>query len=190
MKPLSLCLAACMTLLAILLPGCGEADQRLVTQVKVVGPRWVDLHERMAQNGHHLEVAEARFEKDFKEIEGQLPSIPDSLQDKEYKRSLKSYKRLLSQEDSLFGVFGEKNELLTTSITQFNEWEQQVMDGTVTGDEGMKKLEDYRALQEALSQEADAQHALLEKLFQQHNSIIRFLADLAQYHHNLDLKLE
>lgn len=180
-----------LPLLALIaLTGCKEPDIKLVNKVKGFEPKWATLNEKMSYLDRNLEQAEKRFEQDFKEIEGALDGIADSLKGRNYRKMLDDYTTIITDRDTMRTLWTSNKEAYTKEVDVFNEWEKTVMDGDVEADEGLKRLDTFKKFQKRLETQADSMTTALEGMYDKHNKILRELSRMMEIFTNYDIKMQ
>lgn len=179
-----------LLLLILFLSGCREADIRLINKVKTFGPQWSTLNEKVNYFERNVEEAEEKLETDYKQLEGLMDQIPDSLRGREYRTMLKEYDFIIVLRDSVRQIFDAAKEEYRSNRSEFNDWEQQVMAGEVDLETGLSKLENYKETHQRLDSTVDHITQDLEQVFGTHNRVLRKLSEYMDIHSNYDIKMQ
>lgn len=181
-------LGVCAMLL-LLVSGCKEADIRLLNNVKTFSSQWSILHEKITFFSRNISLAEDRLETDYKQIEGLMDQIPDSLRGSEYRQMLKDYEQSIDLRDSLRKIFDKSRGEYKDNRAGYTDFEHKVSDGTIQKKEGFEKLDGYKSSYARLDSTLDHITNDLEGVFGTHNRVLRKLSDYMAIHSNYDIKM-
>lgn len=168
---------------------CKEADVRLVNKVKTFDPKWSTLNEQFTWLDRNLSLLEKRFEQDFKEVEGMLTAIPDSLRGRKYRTMLKDYEGIIQSRDTSRLIYTDVKSSYVKAVNKFNDWEIKVSAGDIETEQGYKDLEVYQQQYTGMETITDSLKGVLTTLAASHNKILRELSELMEIYTNYDIQL-
>ncbi|RMG16147.1 MAG: hypothetical protein D6730_25480 [Bacteroidetes bacterium] len=172
-------------LFTLLIWGCGASDLSFINEVKRFEPHWMSLSEKSAKIQHNLSITRRRYPKDMDAI---APMIRKGGKDWAYLLSLKNqYSRVMSQRDSLEAQYQRKKEVLVKTVTEFNQWSNQLMKNKLDEDQARRQFEQYRQQQQQLEVEMDRIYTELIQNIESHNAILRRIAQALNLYNNFDI---
>lgn len=173
----------------LIFAACKDQDLRLINKVKTFGPRWGSLNEKLNYVNRNLNILESRLEHDFNEIENMLPTIPDSLRDRRFRSNLGEYEKSILWRDSLRAHYNSRKKAYVDMRYEFNDWEKEVMDGSVEYEAGLARLDDYAVEHQKLDLMADSLQVDLKRIVEIHNSVLDDLVKRMGVYTNYDIQL-
>ena len=169
----------------ILLYACGSSDLSFINEVKRFEPKWMSLSEKTAKIQHNLSITGRRYGKDMEVIS---PLIQKNRENWANLFSLKNqYRRVITQRDSLESRYNQKKELLTKTVYQFNDWENELMKNKLDETEARRQFKEFRQHQAELNEEMEKIYTELIQNIEAHNSILRRIAQALNLFNNFDI---
>ncbi|MDX2284589.1 MAG: hypothetical protein NW241_10520 [Bacteroidia bacterium] len=158
--------------LLALLAACTTADLPLINEAKRFEPEWLTLTEQVTFLDRFLRVADARYERDLREVEGMVASPDSSIQLTLY--SLRSqYRQMIRERDAIKQAYQPVRAEFIKEVALFNEWESRLSKGKLDSASARQELQRFREVYQRLHQDlSDLESRLIVNL-DTHNSLLR-----------------
>ena len=173
-------------ILLILIMGCGSDDIALINKVKRFEPQWMNLSEQVTFIEQKLSITRRRYPKDLDAIEPQMRNVAGNRQSEVF--GLRSqYRNLMADREGLEKRFAKELEHLQKEVEDFNEWVNILMKGKFDTGIAEKKLKDFQKTHALLKMEINDIEKSVVKNIQEHNSIMKQLAQQLRIYNNFDI---
>lgn len=159
-------------ILAWLSSGCGDANLSLLNSVKRFEPEWMDLSEKVTVMEDLLRHTHLRY-GEFLDFAG--PQLNDPGLNRRYDlgSARSQYRNIISERDRIEKEFETQKQAFVEAVSEFNRWQNRLMQGKEEGAEAQEAYETYRARYQSLSESIIKLETDLLRNVEESNSMVR-----------------